>query len=133
MTRYLGIQSTTFDGVAIGHVTQIRLARKAAGYPLAGDGEVFITSVQLAPERLEIELHTRDLATADALALGRDGTLTFLCGSGESTDARRVTISQAVLTAVELRYEQSQAAAVLRLMAESADGTSDPLAASEEE
>jgi hypothetical protein len=133
MTRYLGIQSTVFDGVAIAHVTQVRLSRKAANYPFAGDSDTFVSSVQLAPARLEVEVHTRDITVADAMALGRDGALTFLCASGDSSDARRVTITSAVLTAVELRYEQSQAAAVLRLVAESADGASDPFATSEEE
>jgi hypothetical protein len=133
MTRYAGIQSTEFDGVPLGHVTQIRLARKAVSHSLSGDADVFITSMQLAPAGLEAEVHTRDIATADALALGRDGTLTFLCGSGESSDARRVTITPAVLTAVELRYEQSQATAVLRFAAESVDGATDPFTAAQEQ
>jgi hypothetical protein len=133
MPRIDSITQASFDGVPVALVLSARVGRSAAPKPLASDYARFATSVQIGTPVLTAELRTRDVATAESLALGRAGRLEFTtAATAAEQPARRVTLDGAVLYAAELVYEQASAAvAVLRFMLESGDALTDPFAAQE--
>ncbi len=134
MARYTAIQSVGFGGVTLSLPLSVRITRKAAAAPISGDDDAFATSVQTAPTTILTEVRTRDVAAADALTPGQQATLTLTSGPTESSQAGRViTLTGAILTAVELNYDQSaMAAAILYFVAEAADGNTDPFTAEDE-
>jgi len=80
-----------------------------------------------------VEVRLRDTAAAEALSLGQQANLSFTVAAADSASASRtVTVSGAVLMAVELAYEQATlATATLRFVAEAPDGITDPFSAEE--
>ena len=133
MSHYTTIQAATFDEVPLASVLMVRIVRRAATSASAGDSDAFVTSVQPAPVQIEAELRTRDLAMAEALAIGTQGVLAFTTASAQpSLPGREIALAGAVLSAVELTYEQTaMGVATLRFIAEAADGSTDPFAGQE--
>jgi hypothetical protein len=133
MSQYTTIQSAAFAGTALTSVLLVRIVRRAATNAQSGDADAFATSVQPAPVQLEAELRTRDIAAAEAFAIGTQGTLSFETASAQAGQAgREVTLDGAMLTATELTYEQSAIGiATLRFVVEAADGVVDPFTAQE--
>jgi len=133
MGRYTDIHSVSFAGSVLPLPLSARIVRKVEISPAGGE-EAFATSVQTAEAAVTAEVRIRDTAAAEALSLGEQGELVLTIGASESGQAgRAVTLAGAVLSAVELAYEQSSmASAVLRFVAEAAGGGSDPFSAEDE-
>ena len=133
MSHTTTIQSATFAGTTLASVLLVRIARRAAIKQQAGDTDAFVTSVQPAATQIEAELRTRDMAAAEAFAIGTQGTLAFTTASTRAGQpGRDVALSGAILTAVELTYEQAAlSVATLRFVVEAANGAVDPFAAQE--
>jgi hypothetical protein len=131
--RYGGITSAQFGATPLSLPVGARVWRKADPLPLAGDGDAFLTSVQLAPPVVGVEIRLRDSAAAEGLAIGQSGKLTvYIAPTRAGQAARKLELTNAVLTGVELAYEQSSpAVAKLTFLAESSDGQTDPFAAQE--
>ena len=131
MGRYSRIENATFGDLALANPLSVRISRRAQAHVSGGDGEAFSTSVQIDRPTIAAEIRIRDIKAADGLSLGSQGDLSFTVGaSRDGGTPRTVCLEGAVLTSVELAYEQSaMATAVLRFLAESADGASDPFSA----
>ncbi len=134
MARYTSIQSVSFGAVTLSLPLSVRVTRKVTPAPSSGDNDAFATSVQTSPAEVLTEVRTRDLAAADALSPGQQATLTLTSGPTEPSQAGRViTLTGAVLTAVELNYDQSaMAVATLTFIAQAADGNTDPFTTEDE-
>jgi hypothetical protein len=130
MARTTRIESVAFGAAPLPLPVSVRLSRRAEPRPAIADEDAFAASVELGPPVLSAEVRLRDTSAAEGLSLGQQDDLTFTVQSAEAgTAGRNVTLSGAVLVAVELSYEQTDvAAATLRFVAESATG-SDPFAA----
>ena len=135
MSRYAGIQAASFGSTALPLPISLRLARKAEPLRAAGDNDGFETSLQLGPASLTAELRIRGTATAEALAVGSQNTISVTIAPSTGTQAARtVTLAGAVLLAVELNYEQGKtASATLRFAAEAPNGNVDPFSAEDVE
>lgn len=133
MERYQRITSVTFGALALPLPLSVRLSRKAEPQAARGDNDLFATSVQLAAPQMVAEVRIRGTAAAESLSLGQRGTLAITVAPAEAGKASRtITLAGAVLTAVELAYEQaSMAAATLRFTAEAAAGNTDPFSTEE--
>lgn len=132
MNRYVCIKNLTFDGASLPLPLSVRLSRQGLALPAGGDGELFATSVQIARPALTVEVRIRDTSAAEDLSLGQQGTLAFTVAAATGQGGRQITISGAVLTGVEMSYEQiAPAVATLRFTAEADDGLVDPLWAEE--
>jgi len=133
MPRYVRIQSVSFGGTALALPLSIRLCRKADTAITSGDSDLFATSIQLARQIIIAELRTRETAAAESLSVGQQETLSFTVAPGQAGAASRtISLVGAVLTDVELTYEQSSmAVAKLRFAAEASDGATDPFSAEE--
>ncbi|MGA2265407.1 MAG: hypothetical protein ABSH10_03140 [Phycisphaerae bacterium] len=130
MNRYVCIKSLTFDGSPLPLPLSVRLSRQCQASPAGGDGDLFATSVQIARPSLNVEVRIRDTSVTETLPLGRRGTLSFVVAAASGQGGRQITIAGAVLTAVELSYEQiAPAVATLRFLAETDDGLTDPMQA----
>ena len=134
MARYTSVQSVSFGTVTLSLPLSVRVTRKVTPAPAAGDDDAFTTSVQTSAATVLTEVRTRDVAAADALTPGEQATLTLTSGPTESGQVGRVvTLAGAVLTVVEINYDQSaMAAATLHFVAEAADGDTDPFTAEDE-
>lgn len=130
--RYQRITAVTFGALELPLPMSVRLYRSAEPQLARGDGDLFATSVQLSSPQITAEVRIRGTAVAETLSLGQCGSLTFTVAPAQSGQASRtVTLGGAVLTAVELAYEQTaMAAATLRFAAEATDGA-DPFHAEE--
>ncbi len=135
MDRYACIESVTFGQTALPLPISVRVGRRANPIPAAGQNESFTTSIQTETPSITAEVRIRGTAVAEALSLGRKDTLSFTIAPGRSgQDGREITLTGAVLVAIELSYEQaSMAAATLRFVAETDSGISDPFYAEDSE
>ena len=133
MSRYTRIDSVTFGQTSLSMPISVRLIRRAAPSPLAGDGEAFVTSIQLDCPVIVAEVRTRDTAEAEGFSLGQQGTLTFTVKPTDSgSGGRTITLTGAILQAIEHIYEQTSVAeAILKFVAEAAEPTTDPFSAGE--
>lgn len=133
MARYRNIASVTFDGVALPHVLAARVCRGGQTHGAWADDGRFAESVQLSGASLAVEVRTRDTDAAESLSPGQAGVLEAEALPASGADAvRRLRIDQAVLHSIDLEYRQgAPAEAVLRFLAESADGSADPFDAEE--
>ena len=133
MERYQRITSVAFDQTALPLPLSVRLSRRAEPQPAAGDSDGFATSVQLGCPLIVAEVRIRGTAAAEGLSLGARGTLALtIAPTGGGQPSRTVTLIGAILTAIELSYEQtSMASATLRFVAEADDGDTDPFSAEE--
>ena len=133
MERYGGIIQATFDQTVLSLPTELRLWRTAAPLPARGDGEAFSTSLQLAGPSIGAEISLRDTAVAEELSLGQAGELSVeLAPTRAGQSGRVVSIRQAVLTGIELHYQQvSTAMAKLTFHAQAVEGSADPFSAVE--
>lgn len=117
MPRTQSITHVSFDGDGLGRVLSVRFARSADADSGRGNGRT-----ALPPERptLTIEVRTRDVQQAEALALGRRGDLVFTVGPTEAgQEDRQVTLADAMFVVLDVQYEQAApAVAVLRFEAE---------------
>ncbi len=129
--RYTRIANLSFDGVILPLPLSVHLSRRAEPTPTGSDSDAFCTNVQTERVTTVAEVRFRGIAAAEGFALGRIGTLCFQNDSTESGQSGRdVNLSGAVLTAVELFYEQgSLATAVMRFTAQADDGSTDPFTA----
>jgi len=131
MSRYMRIRSVIFDGTEMPLPLSVRLSRRADNDIAGGDNDTFATSVQINHPVLIADVRIRGTAAAEELTLGDSGTLTFIvepASSGQS--ARAITLTGAVLTAIEITYEQTTiAVANLRFVAEADSGLSSPFSA----
>lgn len=131
MSRYMRIRSVLFDSTEIPLPLSVRLSRRADNDIAGGDNDAFITSVQVNHPLIVADVRTRGTAAAEELTLGESGTLTLIVepASGDQS-ARAITLTGAVLTAVEITYEQAtMAVANLRFVAEAGSGLSSPFSA----
>jgi hypothetical protein len=133
MERYLGISSVAFGQTPLPLPLSVRVTRQVQLEPAAGDADLYATSVQLTRPTIAAEVRIRDTAAPEGMSLGQKADLSFTIAPAQSgAPGRRVTLSGAVLVAVELAYEQSSlATATLRFVCESQDGQTDPFAAEE--
>lgn len=131
MDRYVRIESATFGQTELPLPVSVRLSRHAEAKTSGGDNDLFVTSVQLAQPVIAAEVRIRGTAAAEGLSLGTKETLSFTVGpTRHGQAARTITLSGAVLQAVELTYEQAAiAVATLRFVAEADTGTTDPFSA----
>ncbi len=135
MTRYARIESLRFGATALPLPISVRVTRRAGVRAAAGAGDRYASSVEFDGCRVEAEVRLRGTAAAENLAPGEEGTLAFTVSAMRAgASGRSVRISGAVLTSIEIAYEQTSAAvAVLRLTAESDGGAHDPHAAEDDE
>jgi len=133
MERYGTIASVTFGQISLPLPISVRLRRRAEPQPASGDGDAFTTSVQLDRRLIGVEVRIRGTAAAEDLSLGQKAPLSIQLSPTRSGQAgRTVSISDAVLTGIELQYEQTApATAKLDFLAEATDGNTDPFAAQE--
>jgi len=131
MSRYRHVQSVTFGETLLPLPMSVRLSRRAETAPAAGDDEAFATSVQLRPATIAAEVRIRGTAVAEMLELGQQETLSLtVTPTQDGASSRTVTIAGAVLSDVELEYDQaSMATARLRFVAEASDGNTNPYTA----
>jgi hypothetical protein len=131
MHRYGRIECMSFGQTALPLPLSVRIGRVADVAPARGQNDAFATSVQMTAPRLTAEVRIRGTAVAEALTPGEQDTLTFTIAPTESGQSgRSVALAGAVLTAVELAYEQAGlATAVLRFVAEADPGTVSPFSA----
>jgi hypothetical protein len=131
MDRYGRISYATFGATTLPLVLWAKVTQRAEPDIGAGDGDKFATSVQLGPPLLSAEVRIRGTAAAEALALGSQADLTLsILPAARGGTARTITLAGAVLTAVELQYEQSaMATANLKFVAQSSDGQGNPFGA----
>lgn len=129
--RYTRIANLSFDGADLPLPLSVHLSRRAEPATAGSDSDAFCTNVQTERVTTAIEVRLRGIAVAEGFALGRIGTLTFQTDPTESGQSGRdVTVTGAVLTAVELFYEQgSLATAAMRFTAQANDGSTDPFTA----
>ena len=133
MERYGAIENATFGETDLPLPISVRLLRRAQAQPAAGDSDAFQTSIQLDPPATCVEVRIRDTAVAESLSLGQVDALSVQLGPTRSGQSRRtVSITNAVLTGIELQYEQNApASAKLSFVAETTDGSIDPFSAQE--
>jgi len=133
MSRYRQIQSVSFGETSLPLPMSVRLSRRAETAPAVADNEAFATSVQILPAAIVAEVRIRGTAVAEALELGQQATLGFTVAPAQSdAPSRSVTITGAILSDVELEYDQaSMATARLRFVAEASDGSTNPYTAEE--
>jgi hypothetical protein len=124
MKRYSRILSAALDAAELPLPVSFRVSRSLEASPAAGDADAFVSSVQASRGSLVAELRMRDTSAAENLPLGQSGTLTVrLAPAGADHAGRTVTLRGAVLTGVDLAYDQSaMASATLRFTVESPDG-----------
>jgi hypothetical protein len=135
MDRYMRIAGVTFGQTSLPLPISARLSRSAEARPALSDNDIFTTSVEISPPLLTAEVRIRGTAAAEGLSLGQQGDLSLTVSPTGSGGAPRViTLSGAVLIAVDLTYEQSaMATALLRFVAESSNGQQDPFSAEDAE
>lgn len=133
MDRYGAVTCVTFCESSLALPMSVRVFRRADPRPAGSDSDRFATSVQLACPAIGVEVSTRDTTSAEGLSVGQAGTLVIeLSGTRAGQAGRTVTIDQAVLTGVELHYDQTAPASVkLSFLAEAADGDTNPFSAQE--
>jgi len=129
--RYSQIQSVTFGQTSLPLPISVKIFRSGDAKAAGSDSDLFQTSVELAQKPIAAEVRIRGTATAEALFLGQQGNLSFDVVAAEGNgSARTITLADAVLTAVELSYEQAaMAIALLKFVAEAADGSQEPFSA----
>ncbi len=130
MPRYFRITSAQFGPSLLGLPISARLVRRLEVHP-AGAGGIYVTSVQTSNAMLEVHLIIRDISAAENLTPGQDGDLMLTVAPAAAGQAsRELTVSRAVLIAVELSYQQSHLAeATLKFLAEADTGEDSPFAA----
>jgi len=135
MARYGRIQSVCFGQTALPLPLSVRVERRAGTVTAAGQSDTFATSIQTEPAAIMAEVCIRGTAVAESLSLGERNTLSFVVAPSQSgQDGRSITLTGAILVAIELAYDQtSMAAATLRFVAEAANGTTDPFLAEDSE
>ena len=135
MSRYTRIQSVQFGQTSLPLPLSVRFSRRTEAMPSFADSDIFATSVQVGAPVLVAEVSVRGTAVAESLSLGDVGTLSVTIGpTGAGQTARLVALDGAVLTNIELIYEQSaMAVARLQFVAEAPSGVSDPFAAEDEQ
>jgi len=133
MERYGVISGITFGQTSLALPMSLRVTRQAQARPAASDDERFPTSVELDRPAIGVEVMTRDTAAAEGLSLGQSGMLSIdLAGTRAGQAGRSISIDHAVLTGIELHYEQACPASVrLTFHAEAGDGNTDPFSAEE--
>lgn len=133
MERYGGIVGATFGQTSLDLPISVRFARRAEALSAGGDCDAFDTSVQLDRPVIGAEVRIGDTSVADGLALGQAGVLSIeIAPTRSGQTGRIITITNAVLTGIELLFEQSApATAKLTFAAESAAGDTDPFSAQE--
>jgi len=134
MERYQRITSVTFGQTVLRLPLSVRVSRRAEPRPARNDSDEFATSVQLGEPTIAAEVRIRGTA-AEGLSLGQSGDLSFtVAPTGDAQPSRTITLTGAVLAAIELSYEQvSMATATLRFVAEAQSGNTDPFAAEEDQ
>ncbi len=134
MGRYTRIGSVEFDSSPLPLPVSVRVSRRAEPLPASGDNHAFATSVETATPVFSAEVRIRDTSAAEQLDLGQRGDLGFTVRAAEQDKPhRRVTLKGAVLLAVELAYEQTEAAdATLRFVAEAETGSQEPFSAGDQ-
>ncbi len=134
MGRYLQIISAQFAQAPLPLPVSARVVRRVEVHPAAGC-DSYVTSVQTSAGAVEIHLRIRDTAAAENLTPGQDGELKLTVAATDAgRAAREITVSAAVLTAVELSYRQTDPAeATLRFLAQADDGGQSPFAAEDEQ
>ena len=135
MERYSRIQSVTFGETELPLPLSVRLFRRAQAKAAAGDNDTFATSVEIADPSILAEVAIRGTAAAEGLILGQSDTLTFTIAASSSQGSSRViTLTGAVLVAVDLLYEQTaMASATVRFVAEAIDGQQEPFSAEDQQ
>lgn len=133
MERYGDIAGATFDQTVLSGPVSVRILRQAKPAPMSGDNDAFSTSIQLSGPVINIEVRIRDTAVADGLSLGQAGILAIeITATRSGQNGRSISITDAVLTAIEFQYEQSApAVAKLTFTAEANEGNTDPFVAQE--
>ncbi len=128
MERYGPITNVTFGQSTLPLPMSVRLLRQAGPLPARSDCDAFCTSIQIDQPVLAVELRMRDTAVAEDLSLGQSGLLTVqLAPTRSGQEGRTISINHAVLTAIELQYDQTvPAVAKLNFVAEAGDGDTDP-------
>lgn len=133
MQRLGKIQSVTFDAAELPGPLSLRIGRSCQNSPAFGQAGGFAASVQVFDALTAVEVRLRDVSACDGLSLGQAGELEIVIApTGAGQKPRQISIASAVLVGQELQYDQKDLAeAKLTFLAESADGASDPFAATE--
>ncbi|RPI60334.1 MAG: hypothetical protein EHM48_07415 [Planctomycetaceae bacterium] len=132
MERYTHIESAAFGETVLPLPMSVRLSRRAEAMAAGGDNEIFATAVQLARPTITAEVRIRGIAAAEGLALGAQATLVIAIASASGGAGRTITLDGAVLTSLDVEYEQrSPATAILKFVAQADDGATDPFTSEE--
>ena len=130
MERYSRIQSAAFGSTVLPLPMSVRLSRRADPMTAGGDNDAFATAVQLGRPTIAAEVRIRGIAAAEGLSLGQQEALTINVAAASGGTGRTITLAGAVLTSVDVEYEQAApAVAILKFVAQAADGATDPFAA----
>ena len=131
MERYTQIQSVAFGETTLPLPLSVRLLRTTDPQPAYGNHEIYATSVQILRPVFIAEVRIRHSVTAETLSLGQKADLSFTATPASAEGSpRTITLSGAVVTSIDLVYEQSKmATALLRFAAEAADGNQEPFSA----
>jgi hypothetical protein len=126
--RYGSIPAASFEGTELPGALSLKLCRRATPLPAAGDGHLFIGSIQTGPVQVQAELELSHTGAAGTLAVGRAGVLRVdVATEPAAGPVRRLTLNGAVLVGVETRHASTRdAAAVLQFVAAGTDGLLDP-------
>jgi hypothetical protein len=133
MERYGAIANVSFGQIPLPLPISASLSRRAEPKPACRDSDAFISSVQLDRRAIGVEVRIGDTAAAENLSLGQTDVLSIeLLPTRSGQTGRKLSIGNAVLTGIELQYQQTApATAKLNFLAEATDGTNDPFAAQE--
>jgi len=129
--RYQNIIDITFGQVALPLPVSACIRRSAEASPAGNDCDGFATDVEILKQATVAEVHLRGTAAAEELSIGQQGNLQLLVSACRSdSPGRTITLPGAVLTAIELLYQQSaMASAKLTFNVEAANGTQEPFVA----
>jgi hypothetical protein len=118
MPRFTRIESIEFASQPLPLPLSVQLSRHAE--PIAGiaDGDLLPSAIQLSHAAITIEARIRSCQIAEELSLGQQGRLQLTTRSADGQTLRQLTVDNAVLTSIQIQYEQnSPASAVLKFTA----------------
>jgi len=131
MDRYSHVKSVTFGQTTLPLPLSVRVGRSVQTLSSGSDEGMFATSVQTDKAAVTVEIRLRGTAAAESLSLGQQGDISFTISptrSGQSS--RDISITDAVLVASDINYQQdAMAVATLRFLAEADNANTEPFTA----
>ena len=121
------VSNVVLGGTAVEGVRSISLTRKSRELHASGDDDVYQSVARAGVCSLAGSILLPDVAKAHSIA-GLSGTLSFVWRDGRAQADKTVTITGVSIIAIDLTgSHQTQSDARLTFVAESGDGTTDPI------